>query len=234
LRVAIMQPTFLPWMGYFSLINSVEKFVFLDNVQFESRSWQQRNRILQNNEIQWITVPVTLPSGRATKINDVLINQEHYSSAKLKKTLIHAYAKSNWTHSITESLYPILDNSPLQLSTLNKKLIVSISKQLGIETEFLHAGTLNAQGEKGMLLLDICQILGADTYISPLGSKIYLEEFSGFRDSGIQIEYQNYAHPTYSQISKSFVSHLSIIDALCNIGTEDTAHLVKGEITDGK
>jgi hypothetical protein len=223
-----MQPTFLPWIGYFSLINSVEKFVFLDNVQFESRSWQQRNRILNNNQVQWLTVPVTLPSGQSTTINDVLMSKEHYSSAKIRNTLIHAYSKSDWTKAIVESLYPILENSTNQLSAMNKALIVSISKQLGIDTEFIHASNLNAQGEKGDLLLSICKILGADTYISPLGSRIYLDEFSGFRNSGIEVEYQNFVHPTYSQVSNSFVSHLSVIDALCNIGTEDTAYLVKG------
>jgi len=229
-----MQPTFLPWLGYFSLISNVEKFIFLDNVQFESRSWQQRNRILNNNEIQWLTVPVSLPAGQATKVNDVLINQEHFSSKKMKQTLNHAYSKSRWTKIIMSELYPILEESPKLLSTLNKALIVNISKQLEIETEFIDASTLNAQGEKASLLLQICEILGAKTYISPVGSQVYLDEFSGFRNSGIQVEYQSFKHPDYSQLSTSFVSHLSIVDALCNVGAEDTARLLKSDISDEK
>lgn len=229
-----MQPTFLPWLGYFSLISNVEKFVFLDNVQFESRSWQQRNRILNNNEIQWLTVPVSLPSGQATRINDVLINQEHFSPMKIKRTLNHAYSKSPWTKNMMNELYPILEDSPESLSILNKALIVKISKQLELETEFIDASSLNAQGEKASLLLHICEILGAETYISPVGSQIYLDEFSGFRNSGIQVEYQSFKHPDYLQLSTSFVSHLSIVDALCNIGAEDTARLVRSDITNGK
>ena len=85
------------------------------------------------------------------------------------------------------------------------------------------------QGEKASLLLDICKLLGATTYISPVGSRAYLDEFSGFAESGIQVEYQSYQHPVYPQLSVDFISHLSIIDAMCNIGTEATAHLVKSD-----
>jgi hypothetical protein len=105
---------------------------------------------------------------------------------------------------------------------------------LEIETEFIDASTLNAQGEKASLLLQICEILGAKTYISPVGSQVYLDEFSGFRNSGIQVEYQSFKHPDYSQLSTSFVSHLSIVDALCNVGAEDTARLLKSDISDEK
>ena len=228
-----MQPTFLPWLGYFSLINSVEKFVFLDHVQFEPRSWQQRNRILINNEIHWLTVPVTLPSGRATKISEVLISQEHYSSTRIKQTLIHAYSKSDWAKITIDRLFPFLESSTKYLSVMNKALIINISNQMGIETEFIDASTIGAEGKKASLLLNICKGLGATTYISPVGSRVYLDDFMGFKESEIQVEYQSHTPPIYSQLSTEFISHLSIIDALCNIGAEKTAHLVKDELTNG-
>jgi len=224
-----MQPTFLPWLGYFSLINSVDRFIFLDNVQFEARSWQQRNRILVNCMTHWLTVPVPLPTGRETKIKDVVINQEHFSPLKFKQTLVHAYSKSKWGGATINIVSPILESSSQLLSTMNKELIINICNELGIKKEFILASDLEAKGEKASLLLDICKLLGATTYISPVGSRAYLDEFSGFAESGIQVEYQSYQHPVYPQLSVDFISHLSIIDAMCNIGTEATAHLVKSD-----
>jgi hypothetical protein len=112
---------------------------------------------------------------------------------------------------------------------MNKELIINICNALGIKKEFILASDLEAKGEKASLLLDICKLLGATTYISPAGSRAYLDEFSGFAESGIQVEYQSYQHPVYPQLSADFISHLSIIDAMCNIGTEATAHLVKSD-----
>jgi len=123
-----MQPTFLPWLGYFSLIDSVDKFVFLDVVQFESRSWQQRNRILINSEARWLTVPTTLPSGRSTLINQVLINKEHYSGISLLKTLKQAYGNKPGFEYIEMSLFQAILSPPDYLSLLNVGLITKIAK----------------------------------------------------------------------------------------------------------
>lgn len=226
MKVAIMQPTFLPWLGYFSLINSVDKFVFLDIVQFENRSWQQRNRILNNNQVQWVTVPVSLPNGQATKVKEVKINHEHYSALKIIKTLEHAYSKAEWTKFALENLGPRLKNAGNSLSELNTEIVVQLSYLLGIETEFVYATELEVTGEKADLLLDICQKIGATTYVSPVGSRVYLDEFNGFNESQIQVEYQKYIHPVYKQLSTSFVSHLSIVDALCNVGIKETTSLI--------
>jgi hypothetical protein len=221
-----MQPTFLPWLGYFSLINSVDKFVFLDIVQFESRSWQQRNRILINSEARWLTVPTTLPSGRSTLINQVLINKEHYSGLSLIKTLKQAYGNTQGFEYIETNLFQTILSPPDRLSLLNVELITKIVQSLGSNTDLISASELNVSGSKADLLLDISKTLGATTYVSPLGSRVYLDEYSGFSDSGISLEYQNFDHPTYSQGQDEFISHLSIIDAICNTSLEDTRNLI--------
>ena len=120
-----MQPTFLPWLGYFSLIDSVDKFVFLDVVQFESRSWQQRNRIMINYEARWVTVPTTLPYGKSTPINQVLINIEHYSGLKVLKTLKPAYGNKPGFEFIEKNLFQELLSPPDYLSLLNVELITN-------------------------------------------------------------------------------------------------------------
>ena len=105
-------------------------------------------------------------------------------------------------------------------------LIVQLSSLLGIETEFVYARELEAVGEKADLLLNICQKIGATTYVSPVGSRVYLDDFNGFNESQMQLEYQEYTHPIHKQLSTSFVTHLSIVDALCNIGPKETASLI--------
>jgi hypothetical protein len=222
-----MQPTFLPWLGYFSLIDSVDKFVFLDVVQFESRSWQQRNRILINNEARWLTVPTNLPFGRSTLINQVLINKEHYSGISILKTLKQAYGNKPGFEYIEMSLFQGILSPPDQLSLLNVGLITEIAQSLGCKAIFISASELNVSGSKADLLLNISKTLGATTYVSPLGSRVYLDEYSGFSDSGISLEYQDFSHPTYPQGQNEFISHLSIIDAICNTNLEATRDLIR-------
>ena len=222
-----MQPTFLPWLGYFALIDSVDKFVFLDVVQFESRSWQQRNRILINKEARWLTVPTTLPSGRSTLINQVLINTEQYSGVSVLKTLKHAYGNKPGFEFIERNLFQAILSPPNHLSLLNVQLITEISQSLGSDTSFISASELNVSGNKADLLLDISKTLGATTYVSPPGSKVYLDEYSGFSNSGISLEYQNFIHPVYPQGQDGFVSHLSVIDAICNTNLDGTRDLIQ-------
>lgn len=222
-----MQPTFLPWLGYFALIDSVDKFVFLDVVQFESRSWQQRNRIMINNEARWVTVPTTLPYGRSTLIEHVLINREHYSGLTVLKTLKHAYGNKPGFEFVEKNLFQELLSPPDQLSLLNVALITKISQSLGSDTIFISASELKVSGSKADLLLDISKTLGATTYVSPPGSRVYLDEYPGFSDSGIRLEYQNFNHPIYPQGQNAFFSHLSVIDAICNANLGGTRDLIK-------
>ena len=227
MRVAIMQPTFLPWLGYFALIESVDKFVFLDVVQFESRSWQQRNRILINKEARWLTVPTTLPYGRNTLINQVLINSEHYSGESVLKTLKQAYGNKPGFEFIERNLFKAILSPPNHLSLMNVQLIKNISQSLGFNTSFILASELNVSGNKADLLLDISKTLGATTYVSPPGSRVYLDDYAGFSDSGISLEYQNFNHPIYPQGPDVFISHLSVIDAICNTNLEGTRELIQ-------
>lgn len=221
-----MQPTFLPWLGYFALIGSVDRFVFLDIVQFESRSWQQRNRILINNEAKWLTIPASLPFGRSTQINQVTINTEHYSGLSILKTITQAYGNKPGFNFIEKKLFQALLTPPVHLSSLNVDLIKEITVALGIKSTFISASELQVSGSKADLLLDICKTLGASTYVSPLGSKVYLDGYTGFSELGIDLEYQTFIHPIYPQGKIDFISHLSSIDAICNLNLGATSELI--------
>ena len=222
-----MQPTFLPWLGYFELLKSVDTFVFLDNVQFEARSWQQRNRIIIDNKVSWLTIPVSLPFGRLTRIDQALINTEHFSGSRICKTLTQAYRNKKGFDFITDNIFQILLDPPKHISNFNVKLINKIVNALNIKTPIKLASEMNVYGNKSDLLLDICKNLGATTYVSPAGSAVYLDGYSGFSDSGINFEYQTFEHPTYVQGEMKFVSHLSVIDAICNVGAKATEEMIK-------
>lgn len=230
MKVAIMQPTFLPWLGYFHLASKVEKFVFLDSVQFDTRSWQQRNKILLNGKPFWVTIPTILTSGRSTKINEVLINKEHYSSDKIIKTIRQAYGKLPGNSFNEEVLFPHLAASHLLLSDMTIAIIKSIFEVLEIKATILKSSELTVSGTKAELLLSICSELGATSYFSPEGSRGYLAEFDGFDLKDISVEYQEFEHPTYKQSGVEFVPYLSVIDSISNLGIQGVKELIKFDI----
>ncbi len=218
MRVAIMQPTYLPWMGLFGMLKSADLFVFLDTVQFNHRSWQQRNKILVAGDTKWLTVPVTRPLGQETPIRYVRVNYEHRFPVNHVGKLATNYSKCAHASEFLPGVEEILLERPEGLSDLNIRLIQHLSNLLKIDTQFTSASTLTATGSRAELLLDICRKVNASHYVAAPGSRIYLENFSGFRDDGIEVEYFNFDHPRYSQGAHPFVSHLSIVDALANMG----------------
>ena len=227
LIVSIMQPTFLPWLGYFNLISRSDVFVFLDNVQFETRSWQQRNRILVNGESVWVTVPVSKPQGSSTLIRDTLINFNHFKPEKLCETLKRAYSKRDGFDVLMEGLIPLIESAGPYLAELNEALIVGISKLLNLEATFVRASKLKTFGSKSELLESILLNFDNARYLSPKGSEVYLNELNGEFPSGIPIEYQDFHHPYYDQKLKEFVPFMSIVDAIGNVGISQTRDLVR-------
>ena len=219
-KVAIMQPTFLPWLGYFALIDSVDEFILLDNVQFDKRSWQQRNKILSNNGPLWLTVPVLSKGKLYQKINDVQINRMDNTSPFVKhlRSIENNYKKAPFFEDYFAGIEEILSSPTEKLSVLNFKLICLICTYLGMHFQYRWASSLPVNGAKDELLFNICQAVNASHYISPPGSMNYLEQSKLFSDSDIQVDYFSYDHPSYNQLSPSFESHLSVIDLLFNEG----------------
>ena len=228
-RVAIMQPTYLPWCGYFGLLDYVDQFVFLDNVQYRHRSWQQRNRIKGPSGEILLTVPVVGSSKRGN-IKSVLINSSSDPLSKHLKSLHHSYSNSKYFSEVISHLGPILNSTNDCLSDLNIALITEIAKMLGLSTPMLKASDLGSAGVKEDLLLSICDELGATEYVSPPGSHDYLDDSSAFKDGRVKLCYFNFVHPTYEQKFASFISHLSVIDMLFNVGAKHSMELIRGGV----
>jgi hypothetical protein len=216
--VAIMQPTYLPWAGYFDLIDSCDTFVFLDCVQFDRRSWQQRNRIKTAAGELLLTVPVLVKNRREQKIREVEIDSSRGFAQQHLSSIHHAYSKAPFYKDYAAGLESILRKDRTLLADLNIELIGWISEIMGVKTPTLRSSTLPARGSKVERLLSICEALGADRYVSAAGSRDYIEENNLFEQHGIQVTYQAYTHPSYRQQHGDFVSHLSALDVLFNEG----------------
>ena len=193
-----MQPTFLPWMGYFKMIEAVDCFVFLDNVQFEKRSWQSRNKIKLGQKEFFLSLSLKKASQK-TFINEMLLSDDEKWKNKLLLSFTHGYSKSLNFKKYYELLSFALFNFS-NLSKLNIFLIESFCKDLGLKTPLLKASDLKVEGKKEGLLLEICKHLGAKAYLSPEGSKPYLakpEANELFEKAGIEIFYFDFEHPIY-------------------------------------
>lgn len=231
MRIAIMQPTYLPWTGYFALMDQVDAFVFLDDVQFNHRSWQQRNRIKSPSGPMWLTVPVLTKGQRHQLIYEVEINPDEPWQRKHITTISKNYSKAAWISEYQSWLEEALRCPWTSLCELTISLANDLTRCLGIHTPFVNASDLKTTGSKVDKLINICRRLGADEYLSPTGSFEYIEADNRFPDAGIQLLYQHYEHPTYRQLHGGFLSHLSIVDLLLNEGSRSLEIIRSGERT---
>lgn len=213
-----MQPTFNPWLGYIYMIKDVDTFVFLDNVQFERRSWQSRNKIKLHNKIFMLNLN-TKKTSQKTFLQDIYLDKDLKWKEKFLKTIYHAYSKSiNF-----KKYYDFLEKNIYQKEKLidfNINLILKICKDLDIKTPIFKASSLDINLEKKeKLLLNICKNLNANKYLSPEGSKNYLEKDEAkmlFKDESIKIYYFDFIHPTYNQQGKDFIPYLGSLDFMFN------------------
>lgn len=229
--VAISQPTFLPWLGYFSILDAVDDFVFLDDVAFTHRSWQQRNRVRGPQGLQWIIIPVKTANRRDQLIQDAEIDTEFGFPEKQLNSLRHLYGKSsNWS-TVGEIVAKAMTDatSHKSLSKMNCELVTSISRCLGIQTRFHLASELKSEAGRSEKLASIVEGFGARTYLSTPGSADYLlEEKESFDRRGIKVEIHQYEHPVYTQRFEPFISHASIVDLIFSPTTDPLALIRSG------
>ena len=228
MRCVIMQPTYLPWAGCFNLMAMADFFVFLDDVQFEKQSWQNRNRILLNGQPHWLTVPVKR-NHLSDKIKDIIVDDQHNWRNKHLELLRHTYARHPYASEMLEHVSHSLKCSTSQLSNLNTSFIRSTAKLLNLNPNFVYSSELDIHGARSERLLKICNHLGCNRYLSPRGSADYLAEDAVFDNSNVELEFQNFdPQPYYQRGEPSFVSHLSIVDVLANLGKTLTREYVIG------
>ncbi len=225
---AIMQPTYLPWIGYFAMIDRVDRFVFLDSVQFARRSWQQRNRIKLDGREYMLTVPVLTKGRREQAIMDVEIDPASAYARQHIATIRQAYAKAPFFPDYADDLFAILADGHRGLSELNVALISWLMSVFGISTSVVSSSSFEAEGHKADLLADLCRDIGADTYLSAPGSADYIEESDAFAVRDIAVWFHAYEHPVYPQGPDPFLPYMSAIDLLFQAGPRSLSILRSG------
>lgn len=221
-KIAISQPTFLPWPGYFALLDYCDFFVFLDDVQFQRRSWQQRNFIKNNLGKKILTLPIKKKGLQSQKILDtqIIIDSKDYKN--ILKTVIHSYSKSKYFSTFKDDLFYIFNSSDSNLSSLNVKLIFFFCKILNIKTNFFYSSKLKVSGKKDELIFNIInsfQFINCEYYYTE-GSSAYINNSFFFKTSNIKLKKFKFNYPNYNQLYGKFIPNLSIIDILFNEGPD--------------
>tara|TARA_B100000900_G_C20601050_1_gene725609 strand:- start:333 stop:1073 length:741 start_codon:yes stop_codon:yes gene_type:complete len=233
--LSVNQPTFLPWIGQFALIDQVDVFVFYDDVQLVKQSWDVRNRIKTQQGPIWLTLPIKHNKNfKELKFNVTEINNDLNWKKKHFKTLQNSYRKSKNYFEVIDWFENVIFNNFNFVSEMNIYLIKQICSKIGIETKFINSSDLkSSEGKKDIRLVKICKELNVKAYLSPIGSSAYIELNSPggeFTKNDIKLNYQNYKHPIYSQLYGDFISHMSIVDLLFNVGFNDSLSIIRSGI----
>lgn len=226
---SIMQPTYLPWIGYFQQIHRADNFVFLDDVQFDKRSWQQRNRILLHGDEHYLTIPVQSKGKRDQLIIDVETDENQQWRKKHISTLRQAYQKHSFGPEIIEVVERVLGTTSEKLVDVTIEMITAICSMMELEPRFLRSSGLPVEGKKSAYLYEICTHLESDRYLGACGSRDYIENENIFGSRGLAVAYQDYRPRDYPQRGAAgFVPYLSIIDLIANMGCEEAVdHLTR-------
>jgi hypothetical protein len=218
-RCAIVQPSYIPWRGYFDLIHRVDLFVFYDDIQYDRRGWRNRNRIKTEHGSRWLTIPV---HARGAQISNIPINaiatagedwpREHWNRIEL------SYRDAPHFGELAKWLRTVYTAPPAMLADFTIGLTREIAGILGIErTRFLRSSDLGVTGTRTERLLAVLQRVGATTYLSGPSARAYLDvEMLG--RAGIAVEWMTYDYPEYEQLHPPFDPHVTVLDLLFMTG----------------
>lgn len=224
-RVAILQSNYIPWKGYFDIIHDVDEFVFLDDVQYTTRDWRNRNRIKTAQGMVWLTIPVGASVRR--RICDVVLPSDSWARSHWRR-IEASYQTAPFFQSLRPTLEEIyLGRSWKFLSDLNQHLIRTIANLLGIDTRFRDSREFTKSGRKQEGLIEILQQTGGDFYLSGPAARDYVEP-EHFAAAGIDFQWKSYeGYPEYPQLFPPFVHEVSILDLLFHTGP-DASHYIWG------
>jgi len=226
MKVSIFQPTYLPWLGFFKAIDWADKFVFLDDVQYESHSWQSRNRIKSVNGELILSVPII--RNFPQNINEVKINYAKDWTKSHLKSIEQNYSKTRKLQEFFPRLNRILNSQPEKLLDLNVSIINEICNLLAIECEMYFSSEFGVNKlQKNDKLLAILDKLGADKYLYAEGAAEYMKPaFEDYVKNNISLTPLKFEFPKYKQLYGDFISHLSIIDIIFNCGLDGTKKII--------
>jgi hypothetical protein len=220
--VAIHQPNFLPWLGFFDKIAKADSFILLDSVplQLTGGNYTNRVKMMVNGSPDWITIPLRRGHAARARIDQAEVVEQSNWCRKTRRTIEQSYAKAPFFGSAMIIVNKILDLQTTSLSEINTIGIFAIAEALGLSTQkIVRSSDLKAEGQSNELLANLVNAVGGNAYLAGHGATGYQDD-EIFVNKGIAVRYQNYVPPSYPQVGVGeFVPGLSAIDALMNCGS---------------
>ena len=217
--LGILQPVYLPWLGYFEQIAAADHFILLDDVQYTRRDWRNRNRIKTPNGSTWLTVPVD-HHPRSALIHEITISDHGNWPRRHLLTIERNYGRRPHFQPLFDELERVLLDPPEHLVDLDAQLIHLLCRRLEIDTPIsLSSEQPRRSDDRQERLLEICRAHGATHFYEGASGKSYIE-VEYFRRAGIEVVFQDYRHPIYRQHFSGFLPNQAAIDLIMNTGPE--------------
>jgi hypothetical protein len=218
--VAIHQPNFLPWLGFFDKIHQSDVFIAMDNAQFSKTggTWTNRVQLVVNKEPAWVTVPIDRAYHGLRTVREMRIDERQAWRSKLNRTIQLNYERAPHFEAVGPLVRQLIEQPTAELADYNLAAIRSLCGALTIATPIAIGSALPTQGSSTELLIAMVKAVGGTAYLAGGGASGYQED-GKFQEAGIELVYQNFHHPTYAQFNTNeFKPGLSIVDALMNCG----------------
>ena len=211
------QPLYLPWLGLFHKIALADEFVYFDDVQYQDKDWNNRNRIQTHVGPLLLSIPVFNKNHYTLRLKDIMICEDTSWRKKHFKSIAIAYAKAAFAKRYLPFFEDLYSRTWEKLVDIDEHILRFILSELGIRTAFSRLSDLCLDGKKSDLVLEMCLARKADLYIFGAQGKHYADR-AAFDRAGIRLEFQDYHHPVYPQLRPGFEPGLSVIDLLFNCG----------------
>jgi WbqC-like protein family len=217
-RIAIVQSNYIPWKGYFDLINSVDEFMLYDDVQYTRHDWRNRNKIKTAQGVIWLSIPIEVKGRFHQKIREARVSDGNWQATHWK-SIAQAYSKTRYFAQYRERVEELYRRPPTQyLSESNHSFLSALCSLLDIHTPLTWSSDYEIVPGKTERLVALCQQAGATEYVSGPAAKNYLDE-TLFAKVGISVQWVDYSdYPEYRQLFPPFEHAVSVIDLLFNEG----------------
>lgn len=223
-RVVMTQSNYIPWRGYFDMVDRADVVVLYDDAQYTRRDWRNRNKIKTANGSKWLTIPVKVKGRYHQRIHETEIADlwaaGHWSSIQQAyRTAPHFETEGGFLADLYQQAARFT-----HLSEVNRFLLEALCRRLGIQTRFIDSTAFELVGSKSEKLLNVCVELGASSYLSGPAAKDYLD-VELFDGEGIDVEWMSFDYPDYQQLHGEFVGAVSVVDLLMNTGPAALDHI---------
>ena len=218
MRIGILQPGYLPWLGFFEQLHKADVFVIYDDVQYDKNGWRNRNRIKTASGPQWLTVPVM--AGGKPLIKDVAVDNGHDWARKHLLSIRQNYSRAPFFADHIGAFEEAYARRWELLVDLDLHFIAVLARAMGLDTgKLVRSSSIAVQGDRIERIMRLCEHFKADVFYEGAAGKDYIDA-ERFAAKGIRVEFQDYQHPRYRQLFGDFVPHLSAADLLFNHGPE--------------